>query len=162
MGEGEEEEEEEEEGRGTKVEKGGCGDRQSWGGRLFGFSQATAYGNHVARKGKGLTEPRPAPAPAGGQPLVTSDCRPSDSVLPAQCCHWSARSRSWFCCAAVAARTFSQTSTKPPALHSKLQDRRMEHSSLTICSYFSSGVLSHHLPININININILCCYVQI
>jgi hypothetical protein len=53
---------------------------QSWGGRLFGFSQATAYGNHVARKGKGLTEPRPAPAPAGGKgrrrggkPLVTSD-----------------------------------------------------------------------------------------
>ena len=135
------------------------------------LSQAMATMCHVARKGEGrgkeggrkaLTQPRPAPAPAGGQPLVTSDCRPSDSVLPAQCCHWSARSRSWFCCAAVAARTFSQTSTKPPALHSKLQDRRMEHSSLTICSYFSSGVLSHHLPININININILCCYVQI
>jgi hypothetical protein len=56
-------------GRGAKDENGGCGDGdvdgQSWGGRLLG-SYSPGYGDHVARKGKGLTEPRPAPAPAGG------------------------------------------------------------------------------------------------
>jgi hypothetical protein len=41
------------------------------------FRRLLQYGDHVARKGKGVTEPRPAPAPAGGKgggkPLVTSD-----------------------------------------------------------------------------------------